>query len=118
MECSRAASSRWDFIKSKVATIVLLSLASTLFVFLIGLVTGLIYSPYQEVDEIFEYIVFIPAYFLELMGFMVFTMFVTILIRKSVLTMGVLFLYTCLEYKQLSDWGSAVWLSAVCLLRC
>ena len=44
--------SRWDFIKSKVATIVLLSLASTLFVFLIGLVTGLVYSPYQEVDEI------------------------------------------------------------------
>ena len=86
--------SRWDFVKSKVATIVLLSLASTLFVFIIGLITGLIYSPYREFDEMLEYIAFIPAYFLELAGFMVFTMFITILIRRSVLTMGVLFLYT------------------------
>jgi ABC-type transport system involved in multi-copper enzyme maturation permease subunit len=71
-----------------------LSLASTAFIFLIGLVTGLLYSPYKEFDEILEYIVFIPAYFIELVGFLVFTMFVTIVIRKSVLTMGVLFLYT------------------------
>jgi len=86
--------SRWDFVKSKTYTIVLLSLASTVFIFLIGLITGLLYSPYKEFDEILEYIVFIPAYFIELVGFLVFTMFVTIVIRKSVLTMGVLFLYT------------------------
>ena len=62
---------RWDFLKTKLSTILLLSVASTIFIFLIGLTTGLIYSPYKEFDEIMEYMIFIPAYFLELFGFLV-----------------------------------------------
>jgi ABC-2 type transport system permease protein len=44
---------RKDFLASKVMMIFVLSLASTLFVFLIGLITGSIYSPETEMRYIF-----------------------------------------------------------------
>ena len=86
--------SRSDFLKSKLYSIVLLAIISTLFIFLVGLITGLIYSPYREVQEIVADLEFLPAYFLELLGYLVFTMIISILIQRSGLTIGLLSLYS------------------------
>ena len=57
---------RMEFLISKLTTILLLSLYSTLLVFLTGLLTGIIYTPNYDVSDIFTGIQFVPAYFLDL----------------------------------------------------
>lgn len=90
--------SRIDFIKSKLLTILLLSIGSTVFVFLTGLLTGFIYTPDLEVSDIFTGIEFVAAYFLDLFTYMVFAFLLTILLKRSALTVFILLLYTPIEY--------------------
>lgn len=90
--------SRIDFIKSKLLTILLLSLGSTLFVFLTGLITGFAYTPDVEFGDMFTGIAFIPAYFLDLFTYLVFAFFLTILLKRSALTVFILLLYAPIEY--------------------
>lgn len=90
--------SRVDFIKSKLFTILLLSLGSTLFVFITGLLTGFIYTPEVSFADMFIGIEFIPAYFLDLFTYMVFAFLLTVLLKRSALTVFILLLYTPIEY--------------------
>lgn len=90
--------SRVDFIKSKLFTILLLSLGSTLFVFITGLLTGIIYTPDLSFTDIFVGIEFVPAYFLDLFTYMVFAFLLTVLLKRSALTIFILLLYTPIEY--------------------
>lgn len=86
--------SRSDFLFSKLSTVILLSLTSTAFIFIIGLVTGLIYSPYRELEEIVADIEFLGAYFLEILGYLTFTVFVAMVVKRAGLTIGVILLYS------------------------
>lgn len=90
--------SRVDFIKSKLATILLLSLGSTALVFITGMVTGLIYTPNVEVAEMFAGIQFVFAYFLDLFTYLVLAFLLTILLKRSALTVFILLLFTPIEY--------------------
>lgn len=90
--------SRWDFVQSKLLTILLLSLYSTALVFVTGLLTGLIYSPSYEFSDIFEGISFVFAYFLDILSYMVFAFLLTVLIKRSGLTIALLILYIPIEY--------------------
>lgn len=90
--------SRADFIRSKLATILLLSLGSTALVFLTGLVTGLIYTPDVEMGEMFTGVQFIFGYFLDLFGYLVLAFLLTILMKRSALTVFILLLFTPIEY--------------------
>lgn len=90
--------SRVDFIKSKLLTILLLSIGSTLFVFITGLLTGLIYTPNHAFSDMFTGIEFVLAYFLDLFTYMVFAFLLTILLKRSALTVFILLLYTPIEY--------------------
>ena len=89
--------SRLDFLKSKLATIFLLSLGSALLVFLTGLVTGLIYTPGISFSEMFDGVEFVFAYFLDLFGFLVFAFLLTILLKRSALTVFILMIYRPVE---------------------
>ena len=83
--------SREQFLISKILTNLLLSALSMILVFLIALVTGLIYSPAFDFPIGFSGIGFYPAYFLEVFAFLSFALMLGILIQRSGLTIVLLF---------------------------
>jgi ABC-2 type transport system permease protein len=89
--------SRFDFLLSKILTNVLLSLMSVAMIFLIGLVTGMIYSPAIQFDQIFTDLEFFPAYFLEIFFFLSYALMLSMLIQRSGLTIILLLLSQMIE---------------------
>lgn len=75
--------SRKEFLLSKIYTNLLLSSLSMILVFLVALVTGLIYSPQLELSYMFKGIEFYPAYFLEVFAFLSFALMLGILVQRS-----------------------------------
>jgi ABC-type transport system involved in multi-copper enzyme maturation permease subunit len=75
--------SKKEFILSKFYTVGLFALISTLFVFAISLVLGLIYSDFNELSIIFSDLEYLLAYFVKLVGFFSFGIFLGMLIKKS-----------------------------------
>lgn len=78
--------SREQFLISKILTNVLLSALSMVSVFLIAVVTGLIYSPTFDFPYGLTGIGFYPAYFLEIFSFLSFSLMLGIMIKRSGLT--------------------------------
>jgi ABC-2 type transport system permease protein len=89
--------SRAEFLISKVLTNVLLSVLSCAMVFVIALVTGLIYSPELNVAYMFSDVGFLAAYFLEVFAFLSYTLMLGLLIQRSGLTIVVLCLSAMIE---------------------
>lgn len=89
--------SRSEFLISKILTNVLLSFMSVAMIFVIGLVTGLIYSPTIELSRVFTDLEFFPAYFLEIFFFLSYALMLGILIQRSGLTIILLLLSQMIE---------------------
>lgn len=89
--------SRAEFLISKVLTNVLLSALSCAMVFLIALVTGMIYTPELELAYMFADVGFLGAYFLEVFTFLSYTLMLGLLIQRSGLTIVVLSLSAMIE---------------------
>lgn len=89
--------SRWEFLLSKILTNVVLSLMSVVMVFVIALVTGLIYSPQINMDVLFTDMEFYPAYFLEILAFLSYALLLGLLVKRSGLTIILLLLSFMLE---------------------
>jgi ABC-2 type transport system permease protein len=89
--------SRFEFLLSKILTNVLLSLMSVVMIFVIGLVTGMIYSPSIQINQIFTDIEFFPAYFLEIFFFLSYALMLSILVQRSGLTIILLLLSQMIE---------------------
>jgi len=89
--------SRVEFLTSKILTNVLLSALSCMMVFVIALVTGLIYSPEVEIAYMFSDLDFIATYFLEVFAFLSYTLMLGLFIQRSGLTIVVLCLSAMLE---------------------
>ncbi|HYF66578.1 MAG TPA: hypothetical protein VD884_00515 [Ohtaekwangia sp.] len=89
--------SRWDFLLSKILTNVLLSLMSVVMIFVIGLGTGMIYSPSIEFSKIITDLEFFPAYFLEIFFFLSYALMLSVLIQRSGLTIILLLLSQMIE---------------------
>lgn len=85
---------RKDFLTSKILTIALLSLSATVFLFLIGLITGLIYTPPEDMRFLFNDMGFVGGFFLETYAFLLFALLVGTLVKRSGFAIGALFLYT------------------------
>jgi ABC-type transport system involved in multi-copper enzyme maturation permease subunit len=86
--------SRTDFILSKLILIILLAAGSTLFLFVTILSIGLSSTPDPVMHDMIRYSGFIPAYFLELTVYLIFALFIGLLIKRTGLAMGLMFLYT------------------------
>jgi len=86
--------SRVDFIVSKLFLVVLLSLGSAIFLFLTGLIIGFISTPDLQIHDLIKYSGFIPAYFLLLSAYLIFALLIGLLIKRTGLAMGLMFLYT------------------------
>lgn len=89
--------SRWEFLLSKILTNVLLSAMSVAMVFVIGLVTGMIYSPEIILADVLTDLEFFPAYFLEVFAFLSFALMLGVLVQRSGLTIILLLLSSMIE---------------------
>ena len=90
--------SKKEFILSKFYAIVFFSLISTLIIFCISLLLGLIYSSYNEINIIVREIEFLPAYFVKLVGFFSFCLFLGVLAKRSAFALAFLFVDFILEW--------------------
>jgi hypothetical protein len=89
--------SRWEFLQSEILTNVVLAGLSTVLLFLVGLITGMIYSPELRFSEIIDDVEFFPAYFLQVFGYLSFALLMSVLINRSGLTIIVLMVARGLE---------------------
>lgn len=86
--------SKWEFLKSKFTLILGLSVAATFFLFMEGLITGLIYSTVRYPELIFSELEFLAAYFLEVVTFLSFALLLGILLKKAGFAIVLIFMYT------------------------
>lgn len=89
--------SKKEFVWSKFLTVISFSLISTVFIFTISMILGLIYSDYNEASIIFSDMDFLVAYFVKLVGFFSFCLFAGVLIKRSAFALGFLILWQVFE---------------------
>lgn len=89
--------SKKEFIQSKVLTVVLFALASTVFIFLLSLMLGYGFSSYTETSIVFTDINYIAAFFLKLTAFFSFCLFVGILVKRSAFALGFIVVWFIVE---------------------
>ena len=101
--------SRWDFLISKLVLIFFLSIISTIFILVTGFVLGFLYSGNRELQDVITYMEFLPAYLLQITAYLIFALFIGLLIKRTGLSMGLLFLYTLIiepiiTFRIKADW--------------
>ena len=89
--------SKKEFVLSKFLTVVLFAMVSTLFVFIVSLILGLIFSDYNEIGIIFSDTEYLLAYFINLIGFFSFCLFLGILVKRSAFALGFLLIWSIIE---------------------
>lgn len=89
--------SKKEFVLSKFFTVLLFAAVSTLFVFIVSLILGSIFSSYDEFGIIFSDLEYLLAYFIKLVGFFSFCLFLGILIKRSAFAIGFLFIWFIVE---------------------
>lgn len=89
--------SKKEFIKSKLITVVLFALASTIFIFIMSLILGLSFSSYNEPAIIFSDLEYLLAYFIKLVAFFSFCLFLGILVKRSAFALGFLLVWYFVE---------------------
>lgn len=89
--------SRKEFFRGKIYLLLTLAGAVSVFVFLIGLIFGLLYSPVKSPEIIFANIEFIGAYFLHLMHDFLLAMFVAQIVRRTGIAVVILIFYGWIE---------------------
>ncbi len=89
--------SKKEFILSKFLTVISFALVSTVFVFVVSLILGGIYSDYNELSIIFSDLEFVLAFFVKLVGFFSFCLFLGILVKRSAFSLGFLVIWQIIE---------------------
>ncbi|MEL4307636.1 ABC transporter permease [Joostella sp. CR20] len=89
--------SKKEFILSKFYTVVVFAAISTVFIFIISLILGLIYSDFNELSIIFSDLEFLFAFFTKLLGFFSFCLFLGILVKRSAFALGFLIIWQIIE---------------------
>ncbi len=89
--------SKKEFILSKFYTVVLFALISTVFVFIVSIVLGMIYSDYNEISIIFSDLEYLIAFFVKLLGFFSFGLFLGMLIKRSAFAIGAMLIWFIAE---------------------
>lgn len=85
--------SKKEFILSKFYTVVVFAFISTIFVFIVSLVLGFIYSDFDELSIVFSDLEYLLAFFVKLVGFFSFGLFMGILIKRSAFAVGALLIW-------------------------
>ncbi|WP_373516175.1 ABC transporter permease [Pricia sp.] len=89
--------SKKEFVLSKFLTVLVFAGISTVFVFVVTLILGLIYSDFNELSIIFSDLEYILAYFVKLTGFFSFCLFLGVWVKRSAFALGFLFIWQIIE---------------------
>lgn len=90
--------SKKEFILSKFYTVVIFAALSTIFVFVVSLILGLIYSDFTELSIILSDLEYLLAFFVKLVGFFSFGLFLGILIKRSAFAIGAMISWYFFEW--------------------
>lgn len=90
--------SKKEFILSKFYMVIVFAAISTIFMFIISLILGLIYSNYTEVGIVFSDMWFLLAYFVKLVGFFSLGLFFGILVKRSAFALGGMMILFLIEF--------------------
>ncbi len=107
--------SKKEFILSKFYTVILFAGISTIFVFIVSLILGYIYSDFTEFAIVSTDLVYLVAFFVKLVGFFSFGLFLGILIRRSAFAVGAMLVWSFIEgiskgllYWKMEDYSSQI----------
>ena len=89
--------SKKEFILSKFYTVVLLALISTVFVFIVSLILGYVYSDFNEISIVTTDLEYLFAFFLKLVAFFSFGLFMGILVKRSAFAVGGILVWFFME---------------------
>jgi len=89
--------SKKEFLGSKVLMVLVFSIISTVFLFIVSMILGLAFSDYNEVSIIFSDMEYLFAYFIKLVGFFSFCLFLGVLVKRSAFALGFLGLWWIVE---------------------
>ncbi len=89
--------SKKEFVLSKFITVVVFAGISVLFLFIVSLILGLVYSDYNEIGIIFSDLEYLFAFFIKLVGFFSFCLFLGMLVRRSAFALGFLIIWQVIE---------------------
>lgn len=84
---------RGEFLWSKVIMVVTFALVATLVVFLTVMVLGLLNTDADDLDKMGRKIAFLPAFFIQCIGFSMIALFISILVKRAGFAIGILLLY-------------------------
>ncbi|PHQ56216.1 MAG: ABC transporter permease [Lutibacter sp.] len=98
--------SKKEFVLSKFYTVILLALISTVFVFIISVILGYIYSDFNEFSIVTTDLEYLFAFFTKLVGFFSFGLFLGILVKRSAFAVGAMLVWAMFEgfVKGISYW--------------
>jgi len=104
--------SKREFLHSKWIMVIFLAGISTLFIFLVSLILGLMYSNYNEVSIIVQDLEYLLAYFIKLVAFFAFCLFLGTAIKRSAFALGFLGVWQMFEgiCYGLLKWESSPWI--------
>jgi ABC-type transport system involved in multi-copper enzyme maturation permease subunit len=86
--------SKAEFLVAKLILIVCITVVATLFVSIIGLISGISQTPNLNASLIFDKIAFLLAYFVQAIAYMCFALFIGTLVKKSGLAIGLFLVYS------------------------
>ncbi|MDE0536128.1 ABC transporter permease [Tenacibaculum sp. L6] len=89
--------SKKEFVLSKFYTVIAFAFISTLFVFVVSLILGAIYSDFNEMSIIFSDLGYLVAFFIKLLGFFSFGLFLGILIKRSAFAVAAMIVWLIVE---------------------
>ncbi|CAM1350817.1 MULTISPECIES: ABC transporter permease [Tenacibaculum] len=89
--------SKKEFILSKFYTVIAFALISTIFVFIVSLILGAIYSDFNEIAIIFSDLDYLFAFFIKLLGFFSFGLFLGVLIKRSAFAVAAMIVWLIIE---------------------
>ena len=90
--------SKHEFIWSKILMAAALSLASTVTLFIFGLITGFMYSYDTSLSVVFDDTFFLGVFFLQLFVYLLYVMMLATIIKKPLLTMSLMVLLIIIEW--------------------
>jgi ABC-type transport system involved in multi-copper enzyme maturation permease subunit len=85
--------SKKEFLLSKIYMIFVLSITVTILVGVIGIVTGFLYSETNNLNLILENIEFLGFYFVYILNFLLFSLFIGVLVKKSGVSIAIIIFY-------------------------
>ena len=104
--------SKREFLHSKWIMIFAFAAISTVFIFMVSLILGLMYSNYNELGIIFSDLEYLLAYFIKLVAFFGFCLFLGTAIKRSAFALGFLGIWQMFEgiCYGLLKWESIPWI--------